>query len=187
MASRSEIIIIDGLPVLTRNKPRKLYHFRKRTKKQATENKSKISKLTNQQRVALKNYLELGADPAKRKKAGEGAGYSPGYAVEAVNKIINSPAARQPIIEALKKQGIDDDKLAKVLKDGLEAKHPFRPEQYDWHAIHKFFVEANKLKDNYPATKIQQESRSIQITIPAETLLAVKRVAEMRKEDAPPD
>ena len=115
-----------------------------------------IRALTPQQRMALKNYDELGAKPEVKRDAATAAGYSEGYALQAMDNLLQ----RRPIVAALEEAGGTDQRIAQVIVDGLESEHPLKIGRKDPHAIHKFVTEANKIKGNYAPTKIQQENKS---------------------------
>lgn len=115
-----------------------------------------IRQLNAQQRNALKAYRNLGATPDVKKEAAVSAGYSEGYAVQAMDKLLQC----RPIVAALEKAGGTDEKIAQTIVEGLESEHPLKPGRKDPHAIHKFVQEANKVKGNYAPTKIQTEGKS---------------------------
>ena len=115
-----------------------------------------IRQLNQQQRDALKNYDELGATPEVKKDAAVAAGYSEGYAIQAMDKLLQC----RPIVAALEKAGGTDARIAQVMVEGLESEHPLKPGRPDPHAIHKFIQEHNKVKGNYAPTKIESETKS---------------------------
>lgn len=112
--------------------------------------------LNKQQRQALKNYSNMGAIPEVKKAAAIEARYSEGYALKAMDGLLQSRA----IVKALEKAGGTDERIAEVMVEGLESEHPLKPGRLDPHAIHKFVTEANKVKGNYAPTKIQAEVKS---------------------------
>ncbi len=115
-----------------------------------------IRQLNKQQRDALKKYDEFGAQPEKKKDAAMAAGYAEGYALKAMDNLLQC----RPIVAALEKAGGTDERIAQVIVDGLESEHPLKPGRKDPHAIHKFVQEVNKVKGNYAPTKISTENKS---------------------------
>ncbi|KKK93028.1 hypothetical protein LCGC14_2697000, partial [marine sediment metagenome] len=71
--------------------------------------------LNKQQKQALENYSNLGATPEVKKAAAIEAGYSEGYAVKAMDGLLQS----RPIVQALEKAGGTDEKIAQVMFEGL--------------------------------------------------------------------
>lgn len=138
-----------------------------------------MKRLDHRQKQALQNVMVAGAvDNPTKKKAAEDAGYAPTYALTAANKLL----ARRPIVEALEKAKVTDDKIAEVIAEGLEAKHPAYPENKDYHAIVKFVQEANRIKDNYPPTRVagQVDTRSVVIHMSMDDAEAVAKFNRMR-------
>jgi len=140
--------------------------------------------LSKRQREALKNYIDLGMDPGKKGEAATMAGYSPSGAAGAMTRILSHKIVHERITQALEKVGINYDSLAKVLQEGMSATHPFKPDQKDFHAIHKFFKEACSLLDLYPAQRIKQEieQRAIHIHLTADDAQAFQKYKNMRQE-----
>lgn len=180
------IEVIDGNPVYIGRggRPGKNHRVRPLPRKTADKPFRKINK---QQKKAIKGLLEAhkeGKDITKasvKKEIGLNSGYSEGYAVQAVDKAMQ----RKPVVSALEKVGVDDDFIAKTIKEGMtEPRHPKNPDMKDYHAIDKFVKEANRLKDNYPATKIQSEQKVVHIHLSGEDFQAVERFKRIRgRED----
>jgi len=167
-------VIADGIPVLVRMKDRVPKTVRVKIKPRKICDMG-ITRLDKRQKKALENYFVKGMS---KRQSGIQAGYSPTN-TSSMNKLI----ARKPIIESLEKAGLTDDRLAEIIEEGTKATHPFKPEQKDFHAIDKFVKEANRIKDNYPATKIQSEQKIINIHLTGEDFKAVKQVEEMREKN----
>jgi len=140
-----------------------------------------IRQLNKQQRNALKNYDVLGAIPEVKKDAALAAGYSDGYALRAMDKLLQI----RPIVKALEDAGATDERIANVIVEGLESEHPLKPGRKDPHAIHKFVQEANKVKGNYAPTKIQAETKSqvMVVHLTAGNIEAFDKFTRMRAEE----
>lgn len=76
-----------------------------------------MPKLTVKQRKFIANKAKgmSGAEAARQ------AGYSPRSATEIASENLSKPNVRDAFLKAMEKQGITDDKLVKVLNEGLEA------------------------------------------------------------------
>lgn len=185
--------IVDGIPVLGNANEKRPRLIRIRAKKPGKKPKKRVERpaklssrerneLSLRQRKALKNYFS--GDMSKQ-EAGIAAGYAPGSAVPAINTALTTPAGQRVMEKALKKAGVDEDTIADVIKDGLSAKHPFKPEQADWHARHKFVQEATKILDGYPATKVKQEGehKVLHVHLTAEDAKAFNKYQRMREGD----
>jgi len=175
--------IIDGIPVYLPNREGiNSKELRVTPKPRKTKDKP-FPRLNKRQKDALKELMRLGkrgrdvTSPVVQKQAAINAGYSEAYAPMAMDKLLK----RKPIAKALDKEGITDDFIAKVIKEGLtKPRNPKNPELKDYHAIHKFVQEANKLKDNYPIPKIEQESKVVHIHLTADDFNALRRYKELR-------
>ena len=116
--------------------------------------------LPPQPKQALKNYVDLGCDPGKKREAAVAAGYSlnrSGGPVEAMNRILESRAIINKIEEkCIKKHQVGaDEKVAEVLVEQLDAIHPLaKGEMTDNLAVLSAAKEINKIRDNYPSKKI---------------------------------
>jgi len=135
-----------------------------------------IRKLNPRQKEALANYLEMGCK--NKKLAATMAGYSPNNAINDMNRILS----RKPIVDALKKRGVTDDKIAEVIAQGLQAKHPFKPKKKDFHAIDKFVKEANRLLNNYPPVKIESQEKVVHIHLTMDDFAAYESYKKLRAE-----
>jgi len=135
-----------------------------------------IKKLNPKQKDALAKCFDMGVK--NKRKAAIAAGYSPKYALTAMNRLL----ARKPIVDALKKHGVTDDKIAGVIAQGLKAKHPFKPKQKDFHAIDKFVKEANRILDNYPPVKIESQEKVVHIHLTMDDFSAYESYKKLRAE-----
>ncbi|MCJ7563851.1 MAG: hypothetical protein MUP52_04595 [Candidatus Aminicenantes bacterium] len=176
---KAEIYTWDGMParILRRRPPGGVKPRKKKPRKKISD--KGITRLTKKQRKALTNYMEQGFKG--QKKALEAAGYSglnPGRDMKRL-------MARKPIIVELEKKGVNDEKIATVMAEGLDAMNAMKPEMPDHHARIKFVSEANRVLDNYPATKFQHEERIITINLTKDDIEALQKFYELTRNDAP--
>lgn len=156
-----EEILVNGIPVLIKERERPPRTIRIRVKPRRYKDMP-LRALPSRPKQALKNYVDLGCDPTKKKEAAEGAGYpvspaNPQGAVQAMNRILE----RRPIVKkieekCMKKHQIGaDEKVAEILVEQLDAIHPLaKGERKDNLAVLSAAKEINKIKDNYPAKKL---------------------------------
>ena len=184
-------IIVNGIPVLIneREKPPRTIHIRmmKRSIKDMP-----LSKLRGRPKQALVNYVKLGCDPNKKKEAAEGAGYSPnrhGGAVEAMNRILEN----RQIIGKIEEKCIErhqkgaDEKVAEVLVEQLDAIHPLaKGEMTDNLAVLSAAKEINKIKDNYPAKKIDIREMGFHLVFTPGDIVAAKQFKAITEADEAP-
>ncbi len=142
-----------------------------------------MCQLNRQQLQALKNYSNRGAVPEVKKEAAMDAGYSEGYALKAMDNLLQN----RSIVTALENAGGTDERIARVMVEGLESEHPLKPGRKDPHAIHKFIQEHNKVKGNYAPTKIQAEidSRVMVVHLTAGSIENFNKFKRMRGESGP--
>jgi hypothetical protein len=188
--------IIDGVPVLVRGSriPQDVRRTDRNcgrpTKKQEMKKKGQLGRmrktelmlLTKKQRDALNAYVEMGCDPSKMGQAAVAGGYSEKSGTQSLSNTLAKPFVQRAIVKALEEKGVTLDKIAGTIAEGLEAKHPFKPKQKDFHAIHKFVVEAGKMHDVYPATKVRQEidKREVHIFLTTDDAKAFEKFSRMR-------
>jgi hypothetical protein len=151
-------VIVDGIPVLIKERERPPRTIRIRLKKKRFKDMP-LSDLSQRPKQALKNYVELGCDPKKKKEAAEGAGYLPGHgaSVRAMDRILERREIVNKIEEKCKEkhQKGADEKVAEVLVEQLDAIHPLaKGEMTDNLAVLSAAKEINKINDNYPSKKI---------------------------------
>jgi len=177
--------IVDGYPVLLDLRERRPKTFRIKVKKCGRPGTASLglSRLDPRQKAALENIVATRdfSDKGKRDAAMD-AGYSKRCSLPAMNRLL----ARKPIVNWLVKKGVTDEKLAEIIKEGLEATHPLsKDDKPDWHARHKFVSEANKLKDNYPAKRIEIDERAVHIHLTGDDVEAVRKYKELVEQDEP--
>ena len=154
-----EEILVNGIPVLIKEREKPPRTIRIRVKERRYKDMP-LRALPSRPKQALKNYVDLGCDPTKKKEAAEAAGYAPnnhGSAIQAMNRVLE----RRPIVKkieekCMKKHQIGaDEKVAEILVEQLDAIHPLaKGERKDNLAVLSAAKEINKIKDNYPAKKL---------------------------------
>ena len=172
---KAEIYTWDGMParILRRRPPGGIKPRKKKPRKKLSD--KGIAHLTKKQRKALTIYMEQGFKG--QKKALEAAGYSGLNPTRDMKRLM----VRKPIIVELQKMGVTDETIAKVIAEGLEARHPMRPKMPDHHARVKFVSEANRILGNYAPTKIQSEERIFNITLTAEDVKSLREYWELTR------
>jgi len=185
-------IIVDGIPVLVKEKGRQPRSIRIKLKKSGPKGvkNTPFSKLDPRQKQTLENYEALGCDPKKKKEATEGAGYSPnshGGPVRAMDRLLE----RRPIVKNIEdkckakhKKGADE-KVAEILVDQLEAVHPLaKGEKKDNFAILSAAKEINKIKDNYPPKRVDVREMGFHLHFTPDDIKAAEEYKELTNEDS---
>lgn len=168
-----EIREIDGIPVCIGGEGVARFRRGKRPKPPMAE--LGFEKLKPRQKQALINKFEQGMTSRQ-------AAIQAGYAESNASLIIPKLLKRKPIIAALEARGINDEVVADAIADGIVAMHPFKPKQPDHSVRHKFVQEVNKLRDNYPAKKIEVEEKVIQLNLSKDDYLALRKFEELRQK-----
>ena len=181
-------IIVDGIPVLIKERERPPRTIRIRTKSRKLKDLP-LSKLNSRQGQALQNYVDLGCDPKRKKEAAENAGYLPGHgaSVRAMDRILE----RRSIIKKIEEKCIEkyqkgaDEKVAEVLADQLDAIHPLaKGEMTDNLAVLSAAKEINKLSDNYPPKKIDIREMGFHLHFTKDDIKAAKQYRKITDEDS---
>jgi len=137
-------------------------------------------KLTPQQRKFVKNLVRTG----KTCKSSELAGYHRTYG----SQLMAQPHIQTAIVLAMDKAGISDDKLAKKLKQGLNAYVPPKAvggKKYpDFYSRFKYLDMAIKIKGGYAPEKHQIESKQIVLMITPEVIKGLKDTGKITEEEA---
>ena len=149
----------NGIPVIIGGRPTHIIpdkeRFRPLRRKQkkgqplAVLNEEELNGLTIQQNIALKHYFS----GKTKKESARLAGFK-GTGPYVVNRALQTVVGNQALRDAMEDLEITPTHLMSVLKEGLEAKHPFKPKVKDFHAIDKFLDKAIKIQDGYPASKM---------------------------------
>lgn len=171
-------VSIEGQPVLVsqRDKYPRTERIRKKRKKSIRE--KGIEKLTPKQKNALVNYVNKGCNPQKKKEAAVEAGYHPNTGKRSLDNILKS----NKMLQALDKAKVNEELIAEKIKEGLDAKHPFKPQQKDFHAIIKYIKEFNSLKGHYAPQKIEGEQKHIHVHITKDDKDTLERYKEISEE-----
>jgi len=181
-------IIVDGIPVLIKERERPPRTIRIRMKSRKLIDLP-LSKLDSRQKQALQKFTDLGCDPKRKKEAAVAAGYSdkPSVAVRAMDRILE----RRPIINKIeekcmaKHQKGADEKVAEVLVDQHDAIHPLaKGEMKDNLAILSAAKEINKINDNYPPKKVDIREMGFHLHFTPDDIEAAKQYRELTNEDS---
>ena len=135
-----------------------------------------IKQLSPQHRRALELIAK---NPKNPTKAVIEAGFSASNAAATANKLLH----RKPILKALEDNGGSDAKIAEVMVEGMtKAENPFRPGFADHVARLGFVKEINRVKDNYPSTKISvtKEEKVMHVHFTAENVKQFKKYNDIR-------
>lgn len=182
----------DGIPVIIGPRPtqiipdgerfRPLRRKRRKGQPLAVLNEEELNDLTIQQNQALKNYFS-GMTKNKAAKMAGFKGSGPGV----VNRALETVVGNQALRDAMEELELTPKHMMQVLKDGLDAKHPFKPDEKDQHAIHKFFQDGIKILDGYPASKLNVKGdvdhRHVHIHLTRKDDEQAERFAKMRGID----
>ena len=181
-------IIVDGIPVLIRERERPPRTIRIRTKKRGKKFLKDLpfSKLSPQHKQALDNLAVMGFD--KKKEAAIYAGIPEHNALRTMDSLI---VGRKSILKKIedicqaKYEKGTDEKVAEVLVDQLEAVHPLaKGEKKDNLAILGAAKEINKLSDNYPAKKVDVREVGFYVHFTQDDVTAAKQYRELTDEDS---
>jgi len=181
---------INGIPALIDGRQSYPRTFRIRVKKRGIKH-LKFSNLDARQKQALKNLLEKGPPftAEKKREAGEAAGYSArsNGVIRAMDRLLERKEIVTKIENACQKKFKKDvdSKVAEVLVDQLEAEHPLSKEKKkDNFAIIKASQELNKLKDNYPAKKIDIREMGFHVHWTGDDVRAAEEYKELIGEES---
>jgi hypothetical protein len=183
-------ILANGIPVLIKERERLPRTIRIRVKERRYKDMP-LRALPSRPKQALKNYVGLGCDPTKKAEAAEAAGYAHGSAVKAMNRVLE----RRPIINMIDKKCNDkhqigaDEKVAEILVDQLDAIHPLaKGEMTDNLAVLSAAKEINKIKDNYPAKKLDIREMGFHLVFTPGDIEAAKQfktITQLEADEAP--
>ena len=127
-------------------------------------------------------WSNAGFDADLKNSCAVQAGWSPSSAAPKSNRIIRALKNNEKMQKALRKRGINYDKLAAKLEDLLEAKHPFAPERPDNMAQQKAMDTAIKIHDAFPPTKIDiEKNERKEIVITGEVVTRLERFQHQRE------
>ena len=173
--NESEIRMIDGYPVLIPLPKVAQPRLTRRKKRKPPMAELGFEKLKPREKQALINKFELGMP---NKMAALDAGYPESRATHALPELLR----RKPILDALEKHGVTDDKIGRRISEGLDAMHPMKPAQPDQIARRQFVSEANKIKNNYPTKRIEVDERRVIVNLGPEDMIALRKYQKDRGE-----
>jgi len=177
-----EIIEVDGIPVLIKERERPPRSIRIKLKTRKIKDMP-LSRLPDRHKKALENVAVMGID--KKKQAGTDAGFSESSALKTMGKLLE----RRPIVKKIEEKCLAkhkkgaDEKVAELLVDQLEAEHPLSKEKKpDNFARIKAAQEINKIKDNYPAKKVDIREVGFHLHFTPDDIEAAKQYKELADE-----
>ena len=183
-------ILVNGIPVLIKEREKPPRTIRIRVKERKYRDMP-LRALPSRPKQALKNYAELGCDPRRKKEAAEAAGYSAspdnrGGAIQAMNRILE----RRPIVKKIEEKCMEkhqkgaDEKVAEILVEQLDAIHPLaKGEMTDNLAVLSAAKEINKIKDNYPAKKLDIREMGFHLVFTPGDIEAAKQFKTITEAD----
>ena len=180
-------IIVDGIPVLIRERERPPRTIRIRTKKRGRKylKDRPLKELSPQHRQALDNLAVMGFD--KKKEAAIYAGIPEHNALRTMDSLL---VGRKSILKKIEelcqaKYGKGAAEIvAEVLVEQMEAVYPLaKEERKDNLAILGAVKEINKLSDNYPSKKIDVREMGVHIHFTQDDITAAKKYRELTEDD----
>lgn len=178
-------MVENGYPMLARGTHDRRENFRFKKKRGGAKKKPLnrgIETLTEKQKRVMEGKMEGLSTTAAVQRA---YGYHGGPLVKAANALL----ARKPIIDALESKGVTDEKIAEKIADGLEAektvvigKGEYITEP-DHSARVQYLKEANRVRDNYPAIKVEKEEKVVHISLTGDDVRAIEQFHGMRKAE----
>ena len=181
-------IIVDGIPVLIRERERAPRTIRVRTKKRGKKFLKDIPflKLSPQHKQALDNLAVMGFD--KKKEAAIYAGIPEHNALRTMDSLI---VGRKSILKKIEdicqaKYGKGAAEIvAEVLAEQLEAVYPLaKGERKNNLAILGAVKEINKIMEHYPAKKIDTREVGFYVHYTQDDITAAKQYRELTDEDS---
>jgi hypothetical protein len=149
----------------------------------ADENEPNLSKERDKRFIEL--FAGSGFDLSKREELAAQAGYKPGYAAKMNSgRIIKALVNNQKMQKALKKRGIDFDKLAEKIEELLECKHPAFPDNPDNAIRHKALETALRIKDAFPPQRVDvDKTERKEIVISGEVIQRLEKFEKFKELD----
>jgi len=173
--SEHEGLIPETDTFLPWKEPQSPSNYRVKAKPQRIVNMG-IKQLSPRHRRALENIAK---NPKNPTKAVIEAGFSASNAAATADKLLH----RKPILKALEDKGGTDEAIAEVMIEGMKkAENPFRPGLPDHFARLGFVKEINKVKDNYPPSKISvtKDVRVMEVRFTAENVKQFEKYNDIR-------
>ena len=181
-------IMVEGIPVLVKERERPPRTIRIRTKKRGKKFLKDIpfSKLSPQHKQALDNLAVMGFD--KKKEAAIYAGIPEHNALRTMDSLI---VGRKSIVKKIEelcqaKYGKGAAEIvAEVLVEQMEAVHSLaKGEKKDNLAILGAVKDINKIMDHYPPKKVDTREVGFYVHYTQDDLTAAKKYRELTDEDS---
>jgi len=178
------ILMVGDMPVIVdgREPVPRVYRFhlkKKKDWKNKIENKP-FSRLDSRQQKALQLYKASGCDESKKAEIGKMVGYSPGYARQAMDKLLK----RKKIQKLLDKRAPDTKIANELTRLAFESEHPLskvgKPDNSNRLGALK---EINKIKDNYPPKKVDIRAITANIDLTPADHAAYQQFLDLRMEE----
>jgi len=181
-------IIVDGIPVLIKERERPPRTIRIRTKKRGKKFLKDIPflKLSPQHKQALDNLAVMGFD--KKKEAAIYAGIPEHNALRTMDSLI---VGRKSIVKKIEElcqarygKGAAEI-VAELLVAQMEAVYPLaKGERKNNLAIISAVKEINKIMDHYPAKKVDVRELGFYVHFSEDDITAAKQYRELTDEDS---
>lgn len=175
----AKIEIFRGIPIAIKRTD-KMRKVRLRVKKTGRNRDLPLSEISHEHKQALENFIK---NPIQKRKAAIDAGFHPDASTRVMDKLLSRKPIVDKIEEATKfKHGVSaDEKVATVIVDTLDANHPMKPESPDHKVRLEGAKEINKIRDNYPPKKIQQDTRAIHVHLTEDHLRRHEKFKKLRR------
>jgi hypothetical protein len=149
------------------------------------ENEENMMNLTDKDHQFVKLFEASGFDFSRRSQLAVAAGFQPGATAKAnAGRIIKTLANNKAMQRALKRHGVDNNKLALKIKELLDCEHPAFIGRPDNMAQIKATEMALRVKDAFPATKIDvDKTERKEIVISAEVIARLEKYERFRDVD----
>jgi hypothetical protein len=152
------------------------------------ENEENMMNLTEKDHQFVKLFQASGFDFSRRSQLAVAAGFAPGATAKAnAGRIIKTLANNKAMQRALKRHGVDNNKLALKIKELLDCEHPAFIGRPDNMAQIKATEMALRVKDAFPPTKVEvDKTEKKEIVISAEVIQRLEKYERFRNIDLTP-
>lgn len=149
------------------------------------QSENDMMELTDRDHKFVKLFEASGFDFSKRSELATAAGFPPGMVSRAnAGRIIKTLANNKAMQRALKRHGVDNNKLAMKIKELLDCEHPAFVGRPDNMAQIKATEMALRVKDAFPPTKVEvDKSEKKEIVISAEVVQRLEKYERFRTVD----
>lgn len=146
---------------------------------------SEMMDLTDKDHRFVKMFEASGFDFSKRSQIAVAAGFQPGATAKAnAGRIIKTLANNKAMQRALKRHGVDNNKLALKIKELLDCEHPAFVGRSDNMAQIKATEMALRVKDAFPPTKVEvDKTEKKEIVISAEVIERIEKYERFKNVD----